>query len=186
MVKKQTVWLLTMLSLLIVLSVYYMTSPDNGEMAFIQEDEFAEMTEEKNGAEGMDGVETTGDGTVISQVSTDELFAAIRLDMKNERDQLQEQLSDIVASSNFTTQEKNEALEKIETLKETQSKESILENTIRASAAYEDVLVRAEEDTVHVTVMSDELSKTETNQIIQMVSDEFGQKEVQVQFQPAS
>ncbi|KHE67409.1 SpoIIIAH-like family protein, partial [Halobacillus sp. BBL2006] len=90
MVKKQTVWLLTMLSLLIVLSVYYMTSPDNGEMAFIQEDEFADMTDETNGAEGMDGVETTGDGTVISQVSTDELFAAIRLDMKNERDQMQE------------------------------------------------------------------------------------------------
>ncbi|KHE71654.1 SpoIIIAH-like family protein, partial [Halobacillus sp. BBL2006] len=102
----------------------------------------------------------------------------------NERDQMQEQLSDIVASSNFTTEEKNEALEKIETLKETQSKESILENTIRASAAYDDVLVRSEEDTVHVTVMADELSKTETNQIIQMVSDEFGQKQVQVQFQP--
>ncbi|MBH0229832.1 SpoIIIAH-like family protein [Halobacillus yeomjeoni] len=185
MIKKQTVWLLTMLSLLIVLSVYYMTSPDNGEMAFIQDQDWAEVTKDEKGNENADGVVTTGDGTVISQISTDELFAAIRLDKRNERDQLQEQLSEIVASSNFTTEEKNEALNRIETLKQTQSKESILENTIRASAPYEDVLVRAEEDIVHVTVKSDELSKTETNQIIQMVSDEFGQKRVQVQFQPS-
>ena len=183
MVKKQTVWLLTMLSLLIVLSVYYMTSPDNGEMAFIQEDEWAEITDDATGEEG---VETTGDGTVISQISTDELFSAIRLDIKNQRDQMQEQLSEIVASSDFTTEEKNEALEKMETIKSNQSKESIIQNTILASAAYDDVLVRAEDDVVHVTVKAAELSKEETNQIIQMVSDEFGQKRVQVQFQPAS
>jgi stage III sporulation protein AH len=183
LVKKQTVWLLTMLSLLIVLSVYYMTSPDNGEMAFIQEDEWAEITGEATGEEG---VETTGDGTVISQISTDELFSAIRLDMQNQRDQMQEQLSEIMASSDFSTAEKNEAIEKMETIKATQSKESIIENTIRSSAAYDDVLVRAEDDVVHVTVKAEELSKTETNQIIQMVSDEFGEKRVQVQFQPAS
>ena len=183
MVKKQTVWLLTMLSLLIVLSVYYMTSPDNGEMAFIQDEEWAEMTEE---AEGTEGVETTGEGTVISQISTEELFATIRLQQQNKRDQLQEQLSEIVTSSNFTAQEKNEALERMETIKETQSKEAILENTIQASVPYEDVLVRAEDDIVHVTVKANDLSKTETNEIIQMVSDEFGQKRVQVQFQPAS
>ncbi|MBN8236589.1 SpoIIIAH-like family protein [Halobacillus kuroshimensis] len=182
MVKKQTVWLLTMLSLLIVLSVYYMTSPENGEMAFIQEEDWAEMTSEE--AEG-ENVETAGDGTVISQISTDELFSAIRLDMKNQRDQVQEQLSEIVASSDFTTEEKNEALEKMETIKTNQSKESIIENTILASAQYDDVLVRAEDDVVHVTVKAQELSKEETNQIIQMVSDEFGHKQVQVQFQPA-
>ena len=184
MVKKQTVWLLTMLSLLIVLSVYYMTSPDNGEMAFIQEDGWTEVNEDGNNAEKAEGVETSADGSDISQVSTEELFAAIRLEKQNERDQLQEQLSEIVASSNFTTQEKNEALEKMETIKENQSKESILENTIQASAPYEDVLVRAEDEVVHVTLKADELSKSETNQIIQMVSDEFGEKRVQVQFQP--
>jgi len=30
MLKKQTVWLLTMLSLVVVLSVYYITSPEGG------------------------------------------------------------------------------------------------------------------------------------------------------------
>ncbi|MCA0970125.1 SpoIIIAH-like family protein [Halobacillus litoralis] len=183
MVKKQTVWLLTMLSLLIVLSVYYMTSPDNGEMAFIQDEEWSEMTDEASGEEN---VEVSGEDTVISQISTEELFATIRLEQQNKRDQLQEQLSEIVTSSDFTAQEKNEALERMETIKERQSKESILENTIRAGASYEDVLVRAEDDVIYVSVKASELSKTETNDIIQMVSDEFGEKTVQVQFQPAS
>ncbi|UOQ42560.1 SpoIIIAH-like family protein [Halobacillus salinarum] len=180
MLKKQTVWLLTMLSLLIVLSVYYMTSPDNGEMAFIQDNQWNEESKDTE----QTNADATKDGTVISQLSTDELFAAIRLDKQNERDQLQEQLSDIVASSNFSTEEKNDAMNKLEALQEAESKESILENTIRASAPYEDVLVRSDEDVVHVTVKANELSKSATNEIIQMVSDEFGEKRVDVKFQP--
>jgi len=35
MLKKQTVWLLTMLSLMVVLSVYYMTSPNSEDLAYI-------------------------------------------------------------------------------------------------------------------------------------------------------
>ncbi len=39
MLKKQTVWLLTMLSLMIVLSVYYMTSPGSGDLAYLPDGE---------------------------------------------------------------------------------------------------------------------------------------------------
>ncbi|GGF08310.1 stage III sporulation protein AH [Halobacillus andaensis] len=177
MVKKQTVWLLTMLSLLIVLSVYYMTSPDNGEMAFIQDDEWQD---------GENVEEGTTEDVVTSELSTDELFASIRLEKQNERDQKSEQLSEIVASSDYSAEEKNDAMEEMETLQETSSKESILENTIRASIPYEDVLVRAEDEVIQVTVQAEELTKSETREIMQMVSDEFGQMRVEVKFQPTS
>ncbi|WP_173916185.1 SpoIIIAH-like family protein [Halobacillus sp. Marseille-Q1614] len=176
MVKKQTVWLLTMLSLLIVLSVYYMTSPDNGEMAFIQDDQWLE--------EGTGDSEATSENAVTSDVSTEELFASIRLEKQNERDQKTEQLSEIVASSDFSAEEKNEAMEEMESIQATASKESVLENTIRASVPYEDVLVRAEADVIQVTIKANELTKAETREIMQMVSDEFGQKRVEVKFQP--
>ncbi|WP_082233876.1 SpoIIIAH-like family protein [Halobacillus massiliensis] len=174
MVKKQTVWLLTMLSLLIVLSVYYMTSPDNGEMAFIQDDQWLEEEAEGNEAEN----------AVTSDVSTEELFASIRLEKQNERDQKTEQLSEIVASSDFSADEKNEAMEEMEVIQATASKESVLENTIRASVPYDDVLVRAEEDVIQVTIKANELTKEETREIMQMVSDEFGPTRVEVKFQP--
>ncbi|MFC7060590.1 SpoIIIAH-like family protein [Halobacillus seohaensis] len=180
MVKKQTVWLLTMLSLLIVLSVYYMTSPDNGEMAFIQDNEWGEG--ENIDVDG----ETSTEDTVTSGFSTEELFASIRLDKQSERDQKTEQLSEIVASSDYSADEKNDAMEEMETLQETASKESILENTIRASVPYEDVLVRAEDDVIQVTVKAEELTKSETREIMQMVFDEFGQKQVEVKFQPTT
>ncbi|MCP3025724.1 SpoIIIAH-like family protein [Halobacillus sp. A5] len=180
MVKKQTVWLLTMLSLLIVLSVYYMTSPDNGEMAFIQDDEW------QDGENAEEEGEQASEDVVNSEMAADELFASIRLEKQNERDQKSEQLSEVVASSDYSAEEKNDAMEEIETLQETSSKESILENTIRASVPYEDVLVRAEDDVIQVTVQAEELTKAETREIMQMVSDEFGQMRVEVKFQPAS
>ncbi|MDY0396479.1 hypothetical protein RWE15_21865 [Virgibacillus halophilus] len=37
MLKKQTVWLLTMLSLMIVLSVYYVMSPNNDDLAYVND-----------------------------------------------------------------------------------------------------------------------------------------------------
>ncbi|MFP3325214.1 SpoIIIAH-like family protein, partial [Planococcus sp. SIMBA_160] len=46
MLKKQTVWLLTMLSLVVVLSVYYIMSPQ-GENAVTVEDMKSKGTEEK-------------------------------------------------------------------------------------------------------------------------------------------
>lgn len=154
-----------------------MTSPDNGEMAFIQDDEWQE---------GENGEEGTSEDVVTSELSTDELFASIRLEKQNERDQKSEQLSEIVASSDYSAEEKNDAMEEMETLQETSSKESILENTIRASIPYEDVLVRAEDDVIQVTVQAEELTKSETREIMQMVSDEFGQMRVEVKFQPTS
>ncbi|WP_181350065.1 SpoIIIAH-like family protein [Thalassobacillus sp. CUG 92003] len=189
MLKKQTVWLMTMLSLLIVLSVYYMTAPEGEEMAFLNEED---LTEQESGEEGdapeEEGTEegnSEGD-TVISQMSSDELFTSVRMELQTKRDQQEEQLSEIVASSDFTAEEKNEAMEEMQVLRETRSKESILENTIQASNQYEDVLVRAEEDTIHVTVQVDELNEQETNHIIQMVADEFGHTNIEVQFQPVS
>ncbi len=45
MLKKQTVWLLTMLSLVVVLSVYYVTSPEGGTTDIVMTGEEQEVTE---------------------------------------------------------------------------------------------------------------------------------------------
>ncbi|WP_079530245.1 SpoIIIAH-like family protein [Halobacillus hunanensis] len=178
MVKKQTVWLLTMLSLLIVLSVYYMTSPDSGEMAFIQDAELEQATGNMNG-------EGTEEDTVVSQMSSDELFASIRLEMQNKRDKLEEQWSAVMASSTATIEEKAEATANLDNLQDKRTKENILEKTISASVPYEDVLVRAEDNGVHVTVRANELSDSQAREIMQMVYDEFGEVPVDVKFQPS-
>src|SRR5690625_384918 len=188
MLKRQTVWLLTMLSLLIVLSVYYMSLKDNNDLAYMNTDD--QMLEEPTLT---DENKDTNDIIVenIKPSNDDELFTTIRLELQNERSMKKDLLKDIVASASATTEEKNEALNDIELLDQLTSKEMILQDTILASTdRYEDVLVRYDEHQdndqkkVHVHVKVDELSKEEVVNIMQMVRDEFGQVTVDVNFQP--
>lgn len=179
MLKKQTVWLLTMLSLMIVLSVYYMMS-DTEDFAYIQ-------TGDKEGEQLIEESETTDSDIEVEDVRPvqgSELFTTIRMELEDERNIKKDRLKEIVASSNATTSEINEALNEIDQLEKLATKESILQETILAAYEhYEDVLVRAEDDKVYVHVITDNLPKEEAVQIMQMVKDELGQITVDVIFQ---
>ncbi|MGP4072448.1 SpoIIIAH-like family protein [Piscibacillus sp. B03] len=187
--KKQTVWLITMLSLLIVLSVFYMTSPNDVEVVG-NDDENTE--ENQNGEETNDGEDNNeeGEGSEsgesnidVSGMSVDDLFATTRLEKQDTREQLIEQWEAVLASSNSSADEVNEAMEQIQDIRTISQKESYLENTIRYEKDYRDVLVQKDEETVSITVIAEELSKTEANQLMQMARDEFGIMDVRVSLQ---
>lgn len=170
MLKKQTVWLLTMLSLMVVLSVYYILSPKTNEVAYIDngnDNGDEEVSQDVENNEEMD-VED------ITEESEDDLFARIRLNLQDDRSEEKSRLNEIVASSSATPDEKNEALEKVDSLEERSSSESILEESLLAETDYEDVLVRSKDDKVHVHVQTSELSDEEVVNIMQMVDDEYG------------
>src|SRR5699024_1005220 len=181
MLKKQTVWLLTMLSLMIVLSVYYMTS-DTEDLAYI--DNGSNESEE---ATTTDPAQNKEDAEIndINNLNEDELFTTIRMELQDKRSMQKDRLKEIVASNNASTDEKNEALNEMETMDELASKENILQNSILSSTEkYEDVLVRSDEDKVHVHVKVDKLTKKEVVNNMQMAKDEFGEVTVDVNFQP--
>ncbi|WP_010530950.1 SpoIIIAH-like family protein [Lentibacillus jeotgali] len=190
MLKKQTIWLLTMLSLMIVLSVYYMTSPGNGgDLAYLNQDESTqEETASSDAQEGEEATkgETDADVNDISNVGDEQLFATIRMEIQDERSETKDRLDDVVASSTASVEEKNEARNEMNQLDEISSKESILEESIMAAADYNDVLVRHDDDQVTVHVKKEEqFSKSEAANIMQMVKDEFGEITVDVIHQPA-
>ncbi|MDL4841588.1 SpoIIIAH-like family protein [Aquibacillus rhizosphaerae] len=201
MLKKQTVWLLTMLSLMIVLSVYYMSSPNGEDLAFINNDGLEDQTattelgeedtslEEGNTDEAMEDTtegEEPLEGEVTSSTATDEIFTTIRMELQDERSMEKERLEEIFASSTTTSDEKEEAYEKIKQIDTVSTQEDILEQTLKSEKGYQDVLVQSTGEDVLVTVKADELSKTEANNIVKMVSDKFGQVKVEVKFQPVS
>lgn len=187
--RRQTVWLLTMLSLMIVLSVYYIFSPKGSEVAYV--DENNQPAEAETSTEGI--AEDDADGATIEnmeQVGHDELFTTIRLELQNERSMKKELLKDVVASTAATTEEKNEALDDITLIDRVTSKESIVQDQILATVdRYEDVLVRydqgesEENEKVHVHVKVEDLSSEEAVNIMQMVKDEFGEIKVDVNYQ---
>jgi stage III sporulation protein AH len=180
MMKKQTVWLLTMLSLMIVLSAYYMLSDSSENLAYINNGQ-----DSKQEAVPTDSTEAEDDSEVtdITNVADDELFTNIRMQIQDERNMKKERLTDVVASSSSTTNEKDEALKDIDVLEDLSSKEVILEESIANEADYDDVLVRSDEDKVHVQVKTDKLSGEQANNIMQLVRDEFGEIPVDVNFQ---
>ena len=193
LLKKQTVWLLTMLSLVVVLSVYYITSPEGTteNFAFEQEgvkdvEENSDVTTTAEGEEGVDVViEEAEDGaTSISAISSDELFTQLRMEIEEQRSILREQLTAVVASSEVSVEEKNNAMEKMEELTEVAIKESTIETLIK-SKGYEDALVRADGTKVRITVKAKDHNETAANDILLLVASEFGAlQDVAVEFKP--
>jgi stage III sporulation protein AH len=169
LLKKQTVWLLTMLSLVVVLSVYYITSPES------RLNEFAATEEDNNKAKGNDAEEakeaakdSKGESTVTT-TDSEAVFEQMRLDLMEQRDKMKEELVTIQGSKDKTAEEKNEATEKINELQEMTDNEKIMESLIKAEN-YDDVLVQTADDgTVKVTVKAEELSADAANEIVQLV-----------------
>lgn len=179
MLKKQTVWLLTMLSLMIVLSAYYLMS-DKEDFAYIQTEQ------EVNQENGDEAGEEEGEDVEIdemAEVESDDVLTMIRMEMDDERSMKKDRLKEIVASSNATTVEINEALDEMDTLDSLSSKERILQETITANNDnFEDVLVRAESDKVHVDIITEELEKKDAAKIMREVQDEIGNVPVDVKY----
>lgn len=183
MLKKQTVWLLTMLSLMIVLSVYYLIS-DKNELAYIDTEEALDEIDQLDESEINQLMEKGMENDNISTLGMSELFATIRMELDDQRSLKKERLKEIIASSEASANEVNEALHEMDAIERLNTKEKVLQETILATYEnYEDVLVRAEEDQVHVHVITEQLPRNEAVQIMQLVRDELGDVVVDVNFQ---
>ncbi|WP_235420957.1 SpoIIIAH-like family protein [Jeotgalibacillus soli] len=178
MLKKQTVWLLTMLSLVVVLSVYYVTSPGDQASPFVPDGD-ADMVLGEDGEQWV----LEEDVDVNAEAVEGELFEVLRMQLQDERNALKEQLTAKVASNEFTSSEKNEAFNEMDELVKMASKEAMMETMIKA-LDYQDALVRTDENQVLITVIAEEHSKADANALIQLARQEFGDtKQVNVKFQ---
>lgn len=196
LLKKQTVWLLTMLSLVVVLSVYYITSPEtSNEFAAGEESQTKEeaqnkaattKTETETETKENAASDAKTDGSTVSTVDSDEVFDEMRLELQDQRSAKEEELTEVMGSPEATAEQKNEAQEKIEKLRDLADQEKMLETLIKADN-YDDVLVRSVDGVVNVTVKTDKLSATAANDIIQLVRKNMNEPGayVAVKFDPS-
>ena len=213
LLKKQTVWLLTMLSLVVVLSVYYITSPEQqqNELAAVdekqeqeKETEQGQEEQEKVQDQGQETVQNQGqeqkieqeqgkvegdsvsigteDEQIITNAAGDEVFETLRMQLEEERSQMKEDLESTIASTDLPAEDRSQAKEQMDELNEIAQKEVLLETLIKAMD-YEDVLVRADDEQVNITVKAEKQSKAEANKIIQTVRSEMGPLHAVVEFQ---
>lgn len=180
LLKKQTVWLLTMLSLVVVLSVYYVTSYPGSQQMADSDNQESEVTGSKSG-------NNKSDMKVVTGAAGDEEFEMMRIDKMDERSKMRAELTSQVASAE-SADAKNDLYEKMQNLVDAEAKEKTLETLIKGlDAGYKDALVRSDGREVKITVKTadgKEPTASAANKIIQLVYEEVGPKMVAlVEFQ---
>ncbi|ALC84994.1 MULTISPECIES: SpoIIIAH-like family protein [Bacillaceae] len=172
-VKKRSIWFLTLISLVAVITVFYVTdrpSPFDGIALFSNDT-----------IEDVDLVETSSTNEQ-SFTSSSNAFEEMRMEVQGKRSQLREQLTTKVGSNDFTAEEKDEAYNQIEELVKIDSTEAMLELIIK-SLGYDDALVRIENESVLIDVVSNEQSSQKADEIIYAVKREWPQAyKVEVKF----
>ncbi|WP_141431707.1 SpoIIIAH-like family protein [Bacillus sp. 03113] len=174
LLKKQTVWLLTMLSLVVVLSVYYITSPEpkSNDLKAVEQ-KAADESQTVGKQETMTKKNTDGSTVTVKQAG-DDAFEVLRMQIQDDRSKMKEDLETKIGSTDLSAVEKSKAKDEINQLNQLSHEEEVLETLIKAMK-FDDVLVRADGDKVLVTVKSKEvISKAEANNIIQTVRTELG------------
>ena len=156
MINKRSLWFLTLFSLILVLSVYYITMPSelliatNNGTNKKKTEEVSVTKEEKESAE-----------LVASRVESEEKM----LDKIS-------QLKKILTDSKATTEEKNKAFEELQNINKTRSEEEKIEKSIEDELNL-NTFVSIENNNITVTVDSDKHDNKIANSIMRNVQKNF-------------
>ncbi|TCS96389.1 SpoIIIAH-like family protein [Hazenella coriacea] len=164
---KQTVWLVTMLTLMIVLSAYYIvTGPVQPADQVVKQ-----TTDDKTGSMDVN-IKTVGQSAdpktepTTSSKANHDYFVAYQIQRDTLRGKLTEEYMKVMTNPEATKQESDEANKKINQLMKVDKAESVLEELIRKEG-YNDAVVVTTESHVDVVVQSEKLSN---NQAVKLIS----------------
>ena len=161
MINKQKLWFLTLFSLILVLSVYYVTMPSN----------LLSVSDIKEDTTPTINIEETNMLDVLKEENNEQVAKEI------------ESLRKIIVNTDTPIEEKNIAYEKIQKLEENKGKEQKIVSLIKEKLGF-DTYVEIKNAKVNVVVSNKEHSYKIANDIIKLVSSSFNSdKSVTVKFQ---
>ena len=160
MINKKNLWFLTLFSLVLVLSVYYITMPTELLVS--------------NNTETIDKVDIKIEEPSIIEVLKTE-------DNTNTLEEINK-LKETIANKEVTTEDKNEAFDAIKTLNQISSKEELLEEKIKTNHNL-DSFIKIDGDQIRVVIDSDDHSSTIANNIMKTIQNNFDTKQyISIQF----
>ena len=162
MINKQNLWFLTLFSLILVLSVYYITMPSDLLVASKAAENTSET--ESNSEE---------EETTISETNN---LTALRVSLEEERDATKSQLEATMTDENSTTEEKNNAYEQLKYLSEVEGTEEKLEKLIKENYKL-DSFVKVDTTQIKVVAVAKEHDNTLANNIMRTIQNEFEDKQ---------
>jgi len=169
MITKQGLWLLTLFSLILILSVYYITIPN--ELLLTNNQNYTKVEEKEN-----------NDSNVVDVKESDYL-TSLRVASFDERLELLENLKSIITDMQANIEDKNNAYEQIKYLDVIKGQEEKLEAKVK-ELVKKDIFVKIDNDKIRVVVASDKHDYKLANDIMRSIQEEFDSKMyISVKFQ---
>lgn len=164
MINKRSLWFLTLFSLILVLSVYYITMPS--ELLIGTNNLIKEETKE-----------------VVNQEQENAELVALRVESEEKMLDKITELKKILTDSKATTEEKNKAFEELQSLNKNRSLEEKIEQNIQKELNLK-TFVSIENNSVKVVVDSKNHDNKLANKIMRKVQESFeNEVEISVKFQ---
>ncbi len=155
MINKKNLWFLTLFSLVLVLSIYYVTMPS----------EVFKDTDKK--------VEETTENTV--EVEESSVISALKVEDDTEVMSKINELKGKLTNKEISTDEKNSVFQELKLINKNSSKEETLETKIKELCNCEN-FVKIDGDNVRVVLDSKDASTSSANNIMREVQKEFDEK----------
>lgn len=166
MINKKSLWFLTLFSLILVLSIYYITMPS----------ELLLTTGQQTNTEN-----ETSEPTI--SVEESDILVALRVEADEEMSKEIEDLQLILTNTESSVEEKNEAYEKIKELNDNRGEEEKLETQIKENYKL-DSFIKISGSQVKVTVNSEEHDESLANNIMRTIQANYEEsKYITVKFQ---
>ena len=161
---KQNLWFITLFSIILVLSIYYISMPSN-----ILE----EYTNTKN-----DNSDTT-----VNEITPSTSLVALRVASDEELLNNINNLQNTITDKEKTVAEKNNAYEELMTLNENKGLEENIESKLKEKFEY-DSFVKINKDQINIVISSTKHDKLIANNIIKEVQSMFDTKKyITIKFQ---
>mgnify|MGYP004545460635 FL=1 len=155
MIKKQSLWFLTLFSLVLVLGVYYITMPTE----ILENNKDKDKTAEVN----------------LEHPNNNTYLTALEVSLEEERTIMKKELQDKLSSDKTTTEEKNDAYLSLRKISEVEQKEDELKNKIKETYKL-DSFVKIDNNDVDIVIIKKEHDISLANKIMKTISGEFEDK----------
>ena len=162
MINKQNLWFLTLFSLILVLSVYYITMPNDLLIA-------------SNSTETKEENKTTTEENDKDAISEADDLTALRVNLDEERDKEKAELKKEMTNEEATTDEKNNAYEQLKYLSVIEGEEEKLEKLIKKEHNLNS-FVKVDSNTITVVAAKKKHDVTLANNIMRTIQGEYDTK----------
>ncbi len=169
MINKKNLWFLTLFSLVLVLSIYYVTMP-------------SELLTTNN-SNILESDNLGSNDNVNVDISESNVISALKVEDENKVLEEINELKKTLTDAEVSVEEKNTAFDKLKLINQNSSKEETIEAKIKDEYKV-DSFVKITDDQIRVVVGTSEHNTTLANNIMRLVQQEFDKKMyISVQFQ---